>query len=218
MKLSSHDLKDQYPIPPRFAFGQLADDAPMALSDNVSPHLAWSETPAGTRSFAILCMDPDVPSTIDDVNQEGKVLSADMARVDFCHWVMVDVPPTVTELATGACGEGIAPGGKQDPPGPAGSRQGINDYTGFMAGNPEMAGQYHGYDGPCPPWNDELMHRYVFTVYALDVDRLELGDGFTGADALKAMDGHILGQASLTGTYSLNRRTLQRQGAYTLNS
>lgn len=218
MKLSSHDLKDQHPIPPRFAFGQLADDAPMALSDNVSPHLAWSEAPAGTRSFAVLCMDPDVPSRIDDVNQEGKVLAADMARVDFCHWVMVDVPPTVTELATAACGEGIVPGGKQDPPGPKGSRQGINDYTGFMAGNPEMAGQYHGYDGPCPPWNDELLHHYAFTVYALDVERLELADGFTGPDALKAMDGHILGQASLTGTYSLNRRTLRRQGAYTLNS
>ena len=204
MKLRSTDLTDQQAIPARFAFGKLAGDAPMALSDNVSPHLAWSDAPAGTRSFAVLCMDPDVPPRIDDVNQEGKVLPADMPRVAFCHWVMVDVPPQVTELATGTCGAGIVAGGKQNPPGPAGARQGINDYTGFMAGNPDMAGQYHGYDGPCPPWNDELLHRYVFTVYALDIDRLDLPETFSGPDALRAMQGHILDQASLTGTYSLN--------------
>ncbi len=204
MQLHSNDLSDQQPIPSRFAFGKLADDAPMALADNVSPHLAWSDAPAGTRSFALLCVDPDVPSKIDDVNQEGKVLPADMPRVDFCHWVMIDIPPDVTELASGACGEGIVAGGKQNPPGPDGARQGINDYTGFMAGNPDMAGQYHGYDGPCPPWNDELLHRYVFTVYALDVEQLELAEGFRGPDALKAMEGHILAQASLCGTYSLN--------------
>ena len=218
MQLHSNDLKDQQPIPARFAFGKLADDAPMALSDNVSPHLAWSGAPEGTRSFAVLCMDPDVPSKIDDVNQAGKTLPADMPRVEFCHWVMVNIPATVTELATGACGEGITAGGKQNPPGPAGSRQGINDYTGFMAGNPEMAGQYFGYDGPCPPWNDERMHHYVFTVYALDVEHLDLAEGFTGPDALKAMTGHVLDQASLSGSYSLNPEAIRRQGAYSLNS
>lgn len=206
MKLESNDLTDQQPIPPRFAFGRLADDAPMALSDNVSPHLAWRDVPAATRSFALLCIDPDVPSKADDVNQPGKVLPADMPRVDFCHWVMIDIPVDVTELTSGACGEGVVAGGKQQPPGPAGSRQGLNDYTGFMAGNPDMAGQYHGYDGPCPPWNDELLHHYRFTVYALDVDHLELPDGFTGPDALQAMAGHVLEQASLTGTYTLNPR------------
>lgn len=204
MKLNSSDLTDQQPIDPKFAFGKLADDAPMALSDNVSPHLAWDEVPEGTRSFALLCIDVDVPSEIDDVNQEGKMLPADMPRVDFCHWVMVDIPPQVQSVETGQCGEGITPKGKKHPPGPAGTRQGINDYTSFMAGDPDMAGQYFGYDGPCPPWNDELLHRYVFTVYALDIDRLDLPADFTGPDALAAMEGHILDQASLTGTYTLN--------------
>jgi Raf kinase inhibitor-like YbhB/YbcL family protein len=127
-----------------------------------------------------------------------------MPRVDFCHWVMVDIPADVTELATGQCSDGVTPKGKQQPVGPPGSRQGLNDYTGFMAGNPDMAGQYFGYDGPCPPWNDELLHRYVFSVYALDVDQLDLPDEFSGPDALKAMQGHILASASLTGTYTLN--------------
>ena len=52
---------------------------------------------------------------------------------------------------------------------PRGARQGINDYTGWFAGDKDMAGNYFGYDGPCPPWNDEIPHRYVFTLYALDV-------------------------------------------------
>ncbi len=73
-----------------------------------------------------------------------------------------------------------------------------------MAGDADMAGQYFGYDGPCPPWNDELLHRYVFTVYALDVEHLELPAVFTAPEALKAMQGHILAEASLTGTYTLN--------------
>ena len=205
MKLKSKDLTDQQAIPPRFAFGRLTDDAPMALSDNVSPHLAWEGAPPATRSFTILCMDPDVPSVAEDVNQEGKILPADMPRVAFCHWVLVDLAPTITELATGACGEGVVIGGKANPPGPVGARQGLNDYTGFMAGNPDMAGQYHGYDGPCPPWNDERLHHYIFTVFALDVDRLDVPETFTAADALLAMQGHVLEQASLTGTYTLNR-------------
>ncbi|NDY95771.1 YbhB/YbcL family Raf kinase inhibitor-like protein [Wenzhouxiangella limi] len=204
MKLSSIDLTDQQPIDPRFAFGKIADDAPMALSDNVSPHLAWEDAPARTRSFVLLCIDPDVPSKADDVNQEGRVLPADMPRVDFCHWAMVDIPPDVTELQTGQCSDGVTPGGKKHPPGPAGARQGLNDYTGFLAGNPDMAGQYFGYDGPCPPWNDALLHHYVFTVYALDVERLELPAEFSAPEVLKAIQGHVLAEASLTGTYTLN--------------
>ncbi|MGY6587382.1 MAG: YbhB/YbcL family Raf kinase inhibitor-like protein [Wenzhouxiangella sp.] len=204
MQLHSNDLKDGQPIPPRFAFGRLADDAPMALSDNLSPHLKWADAPANTRSFVVLCMDPDVPSVADDVNQEGKVLPVDLPRVDFCHWAMINVPASVTELATGACSDGVTPKGKRQPPGPQGSRQGLNDYTGFMAGNPDMAGDYFGYDGPCPPWNDERLHHYRFTVYALDVEQLELPDRFTGHDVAEAIKGHVLAEASLTGSYTLN--------------
>lgn len=204
MKLHSNDLDDGQPIDPRFAFGRPDDAAPMALSDNLSPHLAWSDPPAGTRSFAVLCVDPDVPSVGDDVNVEGRTIPVSLDRVDFYHWVLVDVPPAVDVLETGACGRGVTPRGKSQPPGPAGSRQGLNDYTGFMAGNPDMAGPYFGYDGPCPPWNDERLHHYHFTVYALDVERLELPDPFDGRHAVDAMRGHVLGQASIMGTYTLN--------------
>jgi Raf kinase inhibitor-like YbhB/YbcL family protein len=67
-----------------------------------------------------------------------------------------------------------------------------------------MGGNYFGYDGPCPPWNDEIKHHYVFTVYALNVASLPLTGAFTGSDALNAMKSHILDQASITGIYSLN--------------
>lgn len=203
MQLESSDLADQASISPRFAFGKPDADNHMALSDNLSPHLAWADVPAKTRSFAVVCVDPDVPSVADDVNIEGKTLAADMPRVDFFHWVMVDVPPDVRELATGECSEGVTRGGKQNPPGPAGARQGMNNYTQFMEGS-ALEGRYFGYDGPCPPWNDALLHRYRFTVYALDIETLGLDREFDGPAALDAMQGHVLDKATITGTYTLN--------------
>ena len=67
-----------------------------------------------------------------------------------------------------------------------------------------MRGDYLGYDGPCPPWNDEIRHRYVFTLFALDIPRVPVEGTFTGQQVREAIAGHILAQASLTGTYSLN--------------
>ena len=67
-----------------------------------------------------------------------------------------------------------------------------------------MAGDHHGDDGPRPPWNNTLVHRYVFTVHALDGDRLPLMGRFGGADALKVIQAHTLGSASITGLYTLH--------------
>jgi phosphatidylethanolamine-binding protein (PEBP) family uncharacterized protein len=95
-------------------------------------------------------------------------------------------------------------GGKQNLTGPAGSRQGINDYTSWFASDVDMSGTYRGYDGPCPPWNDLLVHRYQFTVYALSSERAPLDEDFKASDVLAAIKPLILAEASLTGTYSLN--------------
>jgi len=67
-----------------------------------------------------------------------------------------------------------------------------------------MAGDYYGYDGPCPPWNDLRIHHYIFRLYALDVPSLDLGPRFTGAQARAALQGHILDEAQLVGAYSLH--------------
>jgi len=204
MQLDSRDITDRQPIPPRFAFARPDPENHMALADNLSPHLAWADAPADAKSFAVVCVDPDVPSQADDVNTEGKTLPADMARVDFFHWVMVDVPADLKVLESGECSDGVTPGGKQNPPGPSGVRQGLNNYTQFLAGDEDLEGRYFGYDGPCPPWNDERLHRYHFTVYALDVEKLDVPPEFNGPTALEAMKGHILDEATITGTYTLN--------------
>ena len=204
MKLNSNSLQDGAAISADYAFGRPDAETHIALSDNRSPHMQWSDVPAGTRSFALLCIDEDVPTVGDDVNQEGRTVAEDLPRADFVHWVMVDVPAACTELAEGACGAGVVAHGKQDPSGPTGSRQGVNDYTSWFAGDTDMGGTYKGYDGPCPPWNDERLHRYTFTIYALDVDKLAVDGDFTAAAVKAAMDGHIMAEASLLGTYTNN--------------
>jgi Raf kinase inhibitor-like YbhB/YbcL family protein len=191
-------------IAPRLAFCAPDPRTHATLSKNVSPQLSWSDVPEGTKSFAITCHDPDVPSKGDDVNQEGRVVPRTLLRVDFFHWVLVDLPATVTSIAEGEFSSSVTPRGKPGPAAPHGSRQGVNDYTGWFASDPEMSGEYRGYDGPCPPWNDELPHRYVFTVFALGVAKLMVDGSFTGADVRKAMQGHILSQAAITGRYTLN--------------
>jgi Raf kinase inhibitor-like YbhB/YbcL family protein len=69
-----------------------------------------------------------------------------------------------------------------------------------------MEGDYYGYDGPCPPWNDSIVHHYVFTVYALDVSELEVEGEATPENVLAALQGHVLDKAKITGLYSLNPR------------
>lgn len=209
MKLWSHSWINGERIPTRFAAGR-PDPAGATFSDNLSPHLAWSEVPAGTRSFALISHDFDVPSRIDDINRTDREVPADLPRVDFFHWVMVDLPPEVTELQEGRFSRGFTPHGK---PGPAieglpGARHGLNDYTGFFKADPDLAGSYFGYDGPFPPFNDSLVHHYVFTVYALGIDRTPVEGSFTGAQVRAAIYPHILGEATYSGTYTLNRRLL----------
>ena len=118
--------------------------------------------------------------------------------------VLIDLPETTTAIAEGAHSSEVTPNGKPGPDLPDGSRHGLNDYTGWFAGDEQMKGHYFGYDGPCPPWNDSIRHHYVFTVYALDIATLPVSGAFNGQEARNAMAGHILAQASLTVTYSLN--------------
>ncbi len=206
MKLHSESFPDQGVIPERNVFAWVDPQTRVTLAGNHNPHLSWTDVPEGTRSFAVLCVDPDVPTRPDDVNQEGREVPADLPRTDFFHWVLVDVSPDTRAIAEGDYSNGITPRGKAGPLALDGTRQGLNDYTGWFAADRDMNGDYFGYDGPCPPRNDARVHRYVFTVYALDVAELGVSGRFTGAQALEAMRGHVLAQASLTGTYTLNPR------------
>jgi Raf kinase inhibitor-like YbhB/YbcL family protein len=211
MKLTSLSFVDEGVIPEEFAFGKIDAQHHVTLSENLNPQFSWDDVPAGTQSFALICHDPDVPSVGDDVNQEDRNVSADLPRVDFFHWVLVDLPADQREISEGEWSTGVLPRGKGGPSAPNDTRQGLNSYTDWFAHDNDMRGEYFGYDGPCPPWNDSIVHRYVFTLYALDVAKLPVEGTFGGPEAFAAMQNHVLAQASITGTYTLNPDLAPRQ-------
>jgi len=190
-------------VPADNAFCVPAAQGHVTLGPDKSPKISWSAGPTKTQSYAIIVVDTDVPSVATDVNKEGKTISAKLKRVKFYHWVLVDIPASVTSLDAAADSEGVIPHGK--PPGPAKAGvRGINSYTDWFASDDSMKGNYAGYDGPCPPWNDTRRHHYHFTVYALDVPTLGLSGTFGAPDALKAMRRHVLARGQVVGVYALN--------------
>ncbi|MBE2291868.1 MAG: YbhB/YbcL family Raf kinase inhibitor-like protein [Xanthomonadaceae bacterium] len=199
MRIWSDSFENRGAIPAGFAMGQ-AD----GFAANRNPHLAWDDVPEGTRSFALLCIDPDAPTVPETVGREDLQIPVAQPRGDFVHWAMADIAPQVRSIAAGSCSDGVTARGKRSPAGPAGARQGLNDYTGWFAGDPQMEGDYFGYDGPYPPFNDLRMHRYFFRLFALDVATLDLPPRFTAGDVLRAMQGHELAEALVYGSYTLN--------------
>ena len=206
MQLLSNSLTDQAPIGEKYAFAVKDAETHVALSSNINPHLAWKDAPSQTRSFAVVCHDPDCPSAGDDVNQEDREVPADLPRVDFYHWTLFDIPAGQSEILEGEHSSEVTAHGKNGPTAPQGLRHGKNDYTGWFAGDADMEGEYFGYDGPCPPWNDSIVHRYVFTVYALDVEQLPTEGDLSGAALVGLIKANALDSASITVSYTLNPR------------
>lgn len=193
MIISIPAFKNGASIPEQYAFGKIDAAHHMVHSDNKNPQVIWSDLPDGTQSLVLLCVDDEVPTVFTDVNKEGVMISKDLPRMDFYHWVLVDINPAQGEIGEAVDSRAVVEGGK--PPGqqPHGLT-GVNSYSGTNG----------GYDGPCPPWNDELMHAYHFRLFALDLPTLNLSGSFTGPDVLVAMEGHLLVSAEWTGTYTLN--------------
>ncbi|WBS02584.1 YbhB/YbcL family Raf kinase inhibitor-like protein [Pseudoduganella sp. SL102] len=129
---------------------------------NLSPHLAWTDPPAGTKSFAVTAYDPDAPT-----------------GSGWWHWVVYDLAATVRALESGA--------GRPDGL-PAGARHGRTDF-GTMA-----------FGGACPPPGDKA-HRYVFTVHALKVDKLDVPPDASAALIGYMINANRLGSAAVTATY-----------------
>lgn len=201
MRIWSDSFEPRGRIPAEFAMGQ-AD----GFAGNRNPHLAWDEIPSGTLSFALLCIDADAPTVADMAGRDEVQIPVEQPRTQFVHWVMIDLPPDQRDIAAGSCSDGVRAHGKQRPHGPDGARQGRNDYTTWFAGDPDMSGDYFGYDGPYPPSNDLRLHRYFFRLFALDVPRLDVPAGFHARDVFHTMHGHVLAEAAVHGTYSLNPR------------
>lgn len=129
---------------------------------NISPPLAWSGAPRTIQSYAVTVFDPDAPGS------------------GWWHWVVYDIPVSVTELPQGA-GD---PGGKM----PAGAIQARTDFGTA------------GYGGPCPPAGNKP-HRYLFTVYALKVAKLDVPAGTSAARVSSAINANKLASASFTARY-----------------
>ncbi|ACF13011.1 PEBP family protein [Chloroherpeton thalassium ATCC 35110] len=209
MQLTVHGFENGAPIPPQYAFCAPASQGIVSLAKNRNPALSWSDVPEATQSFALIFHDRDVPSKPDDVNQEDRLVPADLPRVDFFHWVLIDMPASLRAIAEAVDADGVAARGKAPGKTELGVR-GINDYTNWFKGDENMEGIYAGYDGPCPPWNDAIVHNYFFTLYALDIESLSLSGNFTGQDARQAMQGHILAEATWHGTYTVTPSLLKK--------
>jgi len=149
-------LKADHILSADFGFG--------CAGGNKSPHLAWSGAPPGTKSFAVTCFDPDAPT-----------------GSGFWHWLVVNIPPNVTELALDA---GNPKAGKL----PAGALQTRTDF-----GAP-------GYGGPCPPPGDHP-HRYLFTVFAVSQDKLQVAPDTSAAVVGFQLNFNTLAKAAIMGLY-----------------
>lgn len=218
MRLWSDSFTEGGLLPARCAFACIDEAEKTRLSDNRNPHLAWDDVPAAAHSLALFCRDVDalasacVPRPRGAPGQRDHPPSARAPRVDFYHWTLVDIPVALHALAEGQFSELVTPHGKPGPLLPFviknGTehqlRQGLNDYTQSLAADPNMVGAYFGYDGPCPPRDDQRPHAYVFNLYALDVARFPLEGAFPGAQARQALRGHILDEAQMYCFYSLN--------------
>ncbi|HTZ03649.1 MAG TPA: YbhB/YbcL family Raf kinase inhibitor-like protein [Xanthobacteraceae bacterium] len=203
LKVKVDSIKSGGTIPTKYAFCIAAATGHTAGGKNINPGISWSKGPKGTQSYAIIVYDTDSPAEHREMmNKEGVTMTAEVKRHDFFHWVLVDIPANVTSIKEGADSNARVLHGK-----PATSTvgvKGLNDYTKVTASNEAMKGQYYGYDGPCPPWNDDLVHHYHFTVYALSVKSLDLPKDFDGPAAQAAMKGKILAQGELLGLYTQN--------------
>jgi Raf kinase inhibitor-like YbhB/YbcL family protein len=149
--IKSSAFKDGETIPKKFTCD----------GQDFSPELSWENAPAGTKSFALICEDPDAPGGT------------------FIHWVIYDIPANVTKLD-----ENVKKVGLVDDK----IKQGVNDFGRI------------GYGGPCPP-RGHKPHRYIFKLYALDVETLGLNSGATAEQVESKAKGHILGEARITGLY-----------------
>ena len=157
--LSSPEIKAGGKIPPSFEFNSFG-----CSGENKSPALKWSGAPKDTKSFAVTVYDPDAPT-----------------GSGWWHWSVINLPATVTELASNAG----AVGGANLPKG---------------ASNVRIDYGFAGWGGTCPPPGDKP-HRYIFTVHALKLDKLDIPADATAALAGFMINANSVGKASFTAHY-----------------
>lgn len=204
MELTSPSFQANELLPREFAFIVADGTHRMREGDNRNPPLTWKNLPDRTRSLVLVCHDGDAVADESLADRLDVTIPRNAPRVDFYHWVLVDIDPQMESIAAGAFSDGFVVGGKGGPEGPYGTRQGLNDFTYRYRQDEEMRGRYFGYDGPAPPFNDVRMHRIHFTLYALRTNRCPVDGIFDASTVLEAIEGSVLGRASLTAVYTIN--------------
>jgi ribose transport system ATP-binding protein len=149
-----------------------------AEANIISPPILWEDAPAGTRSYALAVTDPDLPAIFQ------------FPRV-FAHWMIYNIPASISRLS-----EGVSPKGTLPP----GAKELNSDYVTF-----KMPGYGKGYAGPWPP---DAAHRYVFTIYALKNETIEIPETGDYVEFVKAVLPVTIASASLTGLYGPAKMTL----------
>lgn len=172
--LTSSELIERGLIPLKYANAAWGADG----GQNLSPPLNWSGVPSGTKSFALSCVDPDLPVDADWFPFKDQIQAGTLPGDLFIHWIACDIPASDTELP-----EGASPGNM-----PSGTRELM---TSFGAA---------GYGGPAPPKGHKA-HAYIFTLYALKVDTLGLSAEAGYVDFIGAMRGRVIATASLTAYF-----------------
>lgn len=152
MRLTSSDIADGATIAPPQIY-------PRCGGENISPQLSWSGVPKGTKSFVLTMIDRDVPPA------------------NWSHWIVVDLPVSVTSLPRGA---------KTLPTGAHAIASNFGDAA---------------YDGPCPPKGTGV-HHYEFTIWALSKESISFLADAKATDVASTLQSLALDKASLTGTVS----------------
>jgi len=147
----------------------------------LSPPLEWENPPKGTKSFALSMTDPDLPAEFN------------FPRA-FTHWLLFDIPGSARSLP-----EGASPGGGL----PTGAKELNSDFVTF-----QIPGFGKGYGGPWPP---DAAHRYVFTLYALKEESLDIAEAADYAEFVSAVLPITITTATMVGIYGPARNPLPGQ-------
>lgn len=208
-KVTLGGLNENGYIAPEYAYCAPSETGHTKDGQDKNPEISWTGAPEGTKSFALITVDTEVPTSFENAGVEGKTIPESMPRQPFYHWVMVNIPSMITKIPAGADSDGFTLRGKSQQQTAFGLR-GINDYAKYMESNADRKGVYAGYDGPCPPWNDERVHKYHFKVYALDVVELPVSGTFGAQEVEGIIKDHTLASDEVVGLYSLNPNIVKR--------
>ncbi len=145
-------------VSPAFKFGSRIPRKHTQEGENVSPALEWTDIPEETRALAVICHDPDAPLVKD-------------GGYGYVHWVLYNIPPSVTGLSEG--------------------------FTGYTSGVNDKNTQ--GYIGPMPP-KGHGTHQYYFWILALS-ENINFEPGLTMQQYLKKAEPYLVGMNRLVGIY-----------------